>query len=597
MYVYLARYQLAHKKSSGNGMTFRRLAYIAPLFARAVRSWPMVLPSPPRSALLTPSRAARPPFSATLDTPTVASPIPTALVARTALPEPHWRDLSVPPTELRITASLATGQCFNWRPIEFAPPSSPPSAPLAAEAAPSSSPTPAWVGVLGRRVVALRETPTTTLFACLARGGDGPSSSSSSSAAAAVPDAAWAEAQAAELAAELRDYFQLETPLGPLVAAWAAADPRLKVLIYFKSNNQSTTAVAPWTPCLLGTDAHANWVLISITPPSLVPAPAQVIAGCLPGLRVMRQDPAECLLSFIVSSNNNISRIALILNRLRRSFGEHLLTLPAAAATETPVAPSSSVNLFTAVKHDNDDEGSGSGNVDGNGYGNGEGNGEAALSIPSPGSGLAKRGRKPAVTQTAGAAAGEQAFFGFPSLRLLAAASEEELRSLGLGYRARFVKETAAALLIKGGAGSKVTAGGGGGGGGGGVGFGGGGGGAGVGGDRGGGGGGSIGGEPSHMAAVKPEGAEGDESAAAANVALVWNPLSSGMDGVGNTGGGGADGGGGAAVELGARAWLAGLRDHSRHSRQDVQRELMAFTGVGQKVRKKLFLLDTARYV
>ena len=54
----------------------------------------------------------------------------------------------------------------------------------------------------------------------------------------------------------------------------------------------------------------------------------RTIAACLPGLRVLRQDPIECLFSFIISSNNNISRIALILNRMRAAYGTPLLTLP-----------------------------------------------------------------------------------------------------------------------------------------------------------------------------------------------------------------------------------------------------------------------------
>ncbi len=41
----------------------------------------------------------------------------------------------------------------------------------------------------------------------------------------------------------------------------------------------------------------------------------------LPGLRILRQDPRECLFSFICSANNNISRIMLMVSRLRLHFG------------------------------------------------------------------------------------------------------------------------------------------------------------------------------------------------------------------------------------------------------------------------------------
>eukprot|EP00729_Bicosta_minor_P013804 gene13804-22481_t len=47
----------------------------------------------------------------------------------------------------------------------------------------------------------------------------------------------------------------------------------------------------------------------------------------LPGLRVVRQDPTECLISFLCSSNNNIGRITLMLDRLRAAYGEKLCTV------------------------------------------------------------------------------------------------------------------------------------------------------------------------------------------------------------------------------------------------------------------------------
>lgn len=74
----------------------------------------------------------------------------------------------------------------------------------------------------------------------------------------------------AAVATALADYFQLATPLEPLLKQWTAADTR-----------------------------------------------AAAIIGCMPGLRVLRQDPFECLISFICSSNNNISRISQNLFSLR----------------------------------------------------------------------------------------------------------------------------------------------------------------------------------------------------------------------------------------------------------------------------------------
>lgn len=44
------------------------------------------------------------------------------------------------------------------------------------------------------------------------------------------------------------------------------------------------------------------------------------------GIRVLKQDPLEALIAFICSSNNNIKRISLMMNRLCRHFGTHLCT-------------------------------------------------------------------------------------------------------------------------------------------------------------------------------------------------------------------------------------------------------------------------------
>ncbi|VDP02140.1 unnamed protein product [Soboliphyme baturini] len=43
-----------------------------------------------------------------------------------------------------------------------------------------------------------------------------------------------------------------------------------------------------------------------------------------PGIRVIRQDPVECLFSFICSSNNNIARISGMVARMCERFGEEV---------------------------------------------------------------------------------------------------------------------------------------------------------------------------------------------------------------------------------------------------------------------------------
>lgn len=83
------------------------------------------------------------------------------------------------------------------------------------------------------------------------------------------------------------------------------------------------------------------------------------------------QDPVECLFSFICSSNNHISRIHGMVERLCRAYGTRL--------------------------------------------------GEV----------------------------GGQEYFSFPTLSQLSAATEEELRGLGFGYRAKFITGSVAALAEK----------------------------------------------------------------------------------------------------------------------------------------------------
>ncbi|CAJ0942443.1 unnamed protein product [Ranitomeya imitator] len=51
------------------------------------------------------------------------------------------------------------------------------------------------------------------------------------------------------------------------------------------------------------------------------------IAKEFPGIRVLRQDPVECLFSFICTSNNHISRITGMIERLCTALGKRLCQL------------------------------------------------------------------------------------------------------------------------------------------------------------------------------------------------------------------------------------------------------------------------------
>ncbi|XP_040592990.1 N-glycosylase/DNA lyase isoform X3 [Mesocricetus auratus] len=53
----------------------------------------------------------------------------------------------------------------------------------------------------------------------------------------------------------------------------------------------------------------------------------QRVAQKFQGVRLLRQDPTECLFSFICSSNNNIARITGMVERLCQAFGPRLIQL------------------------------------------------------------------------------------------------------------------------------------------------------------------------------------------------------------------------------------------------------------------------------
>ncbi|ROJ66264.1 N-glycosylase/DNA lyase [Anabarilius grahami] len=87
----------------------------------------------------------------------------------------------------------------------------------------------------------------------------------------------------------LRDYFQLDVKLGDLYRNWSTADPHFK---------------------------HT--------------------ANIFTGVRLLRQDPVECLFSFICSSNNHISRIQGMVDRLCQTLGTLLCKLDDVAYHDFP---------------------------------------------------------------------------------------------------------------------------------------------------------------------------------------------------------------------------------------------------------------------
>lgn len=246
-----------------------------------------------------------------------------------------FQDLCVPPSELRPSTTLTTGQCFHWKVIDATTRTnaarnnesedddddddSPTTSRSKGEGKSSAwgiHNATEWVGVLrlpsGESLaLVIRETESTTLYRVL----KGPSNSDFN------------------CSSFLKSYFQLDEPLEELYSEWSGNCNRL----------------------------------------------AQ-IASCIQGVRIVDQDPWECLVSFICSSNNNIPRITKMLAAIRREYGDPLVTFK---------------------EEDNEKE---------------------------------------------------EVLYSFPSLKTLSAkATEDGLRKIGLGYRAKYLMETMETLESLGG--------------------------------------------------------------------------------------------------------------------------------------------------
>jgi len=205
-----------------------------------------------------------------------------AVAVTVADPKPcpvPWRSLGTPPRELRLEFTLPTGQSFRWRqtgPGEF-------------------------TGVIGSLVVRMRQAEQDVQYVVLGRvvpqqagpGHDGKKSDPHSGCKS--DHNSWEEEDAL-----VRDYFNLSpsgtissnscpgargSSLTLLAEQWAAADKRF-------------AAISPY----------------------------------FPGARMLRQPPLECLFQFICSSNNHISRIAGMVERLCSSYGTALTLDPAILA-------------------------------------------------------------------------------------------------------------------------------------------------------------------------------------------------------------------------------------------------------------------------
>ena len=173
-----------------------------------------------------------------------------------------WRRLGVAPAQLRLSFTLPTGQTFRWRQRQ----------PDGSVSLGIYKPIPPkveceFIGVLQTSVVIFRQLPDDVLYRVVAT----------------TPPACGARAPAQpspeEFDAVVRDYLNLSpmVDLAALCEGWRSGDERFGV-----------------------------------------------VGSTIYGARVLRQDPVECLFCFLCSSNNNIKRIHLMIDKLCERYGTPL---------------------------------------------------------------------------------------------------------------------------------------------------------------------------------------------------------------------------------------------------------------------------------
>ncbi|KPI90465.1 putative 8-oxoguanine DNA glycosylase [Leptomonas seymouri] len=212
----------------------------------------------------------------------------------------------------------------------------------------------------------------------------------------------------------LTRYLSLDVDLAALWRRWTDAPTTRQhpLVTYLMCHSEDATL-------MMKTEARRNGPLRKQRHDGGVPT-----ATYIP-IRHVRQDLHSCLFSFLCSQNNNVTRITTMIDTLSRQYGDHLCDVHLATDTVRPpyaCNPSKSVGGAQAktVPSEKSDTAA-----------------QHALPLPASSS---KRSKK----QTAEAE--WLSVFSFPSIEQLAAASEEELRRLGFGYRSKYVVAAAKAV-------------------------------------------------------------------------------------------------------------------------------------------------------
>lgn len=355
----------------------------------------------------------------------------------------RWYRFNVEPCELRLDITLMNGQCFSWTRIDSdhrdlvalkesnkkkrstkrkrneqeehenedastsshvkvesvivsSSAASSAASPLAGQPVqpidpssrvPLSSSDPHYIGILGRWLVGLRQTSDDILYT-IHHVQPTTSSSSSSPPTSSHASSSSHQPDPREVDTFLRDYFHLPfTFIEP-------SDPNVSHGVDDDDAASLLLSSQPRHSDKLLSRLYADWSRDGTER-------FKFLANIYPGVRLLRSEPFECLFSFICSSNNNITRITKMLRTLRRHFGEKM---------DVPKEKLVELGLLTP-------------------------------STLKDGDGVVGDGVLPSTCD----------FYIFPTLESLLKVREDELRSLGFGYRAKYIVETSKTLHSKGG--------------------------------------------------------------------------------------------------------------------------------------------------
>jgi N-glycosylase/DNA lyase len=180
-----------------------------------------------------------------------------------------WQRLVLPKHEFNITAILRSGQAFRWRNINNV-----------------------WSCALNNQIILIKEIPQLdTETQCVIEYLN-------------IEPRNLKTTNSVDISKFIHDYFNLSISLLDLHSCWCKTDP------YFPNSNVIEIKIEDQL----------------ISPPENVIQSTSILSSVfLPkGVRILSQDPWETLISFIISSNNNIKRISQLCEILCISYGDYL---------------------------------------------------------------------------------------------------------------------------------------------------------------------------------------------------------------------------------------------------------------------------------